>query len=78
MFFCPVLDERPEHRVADLPVARLVGLDARQGLLEEMVGSAVGHGRHSHKLKVREPGLEHEVELNGKVHRVCGQEHVVE
>ena len=66
------------HRVADLGVAGLVGLNARQRLLEQVVVGAVGHRRHRHELEVGEAGLEHEVELDRAVDCVGGKEHVVE
>ena len=66
------------HRVADLGVAGLIGLDARQRLLEQVVVGAVGHRRHRHELQVGEAGLEHEVELDRAVDCVGGEEHVVE
>jgi hypothetical protein len=59
-----VLQQRPQHGVADLGVACLIGLDARHRLLEQVMVGAVGHGRHGHELQVGEARLEHEVELD--------------
>ena len=64
--------------MTDLGVARLIGLDARQRLLEQVVIGGVRQSGQGHELEVGEAGLEHEVELDGHIDGVGGNEHVVE
>jgi hypothetical protein len=72
-----VLQQRPQHRMPDLGMACLVGLDARHRLLEQMVVSAVRHSRHGHELQAGKACLEHEVELDREVDGVGGEHHVI-
>ncbi len=64
--------------MSDLSVPSLIGLDAHERLLKEVVVGAVGDRGHGHELEVREPGFEHEVELHGDFYGVGSEDHVVE
>ena len=73
-----MLDQDLHGRAALLGVPGLVGLDRRDHVGEVDVAGLQGVGRQRHELKVGEPGLECERQLDGQVHDVWGCHHAVE
>ena len=64
--FGVVTDQCRDHRMTDLGVARLVGLDARDHFLEHPVADVVGHRRESDELEVGKARLEYEIGSDGE------------
>jgi hypothetical protein len=76
--FGVVTDQCREHRMTDLGVTRLVGLDARDHFLEHPVADVVGDRREPDELEVGKARLEHEIGSDGEFERVRPNAHLID